>query len=127
MLKKLNEDLDLLIRHLEIAKTIAENEPTTASKLEKLMGISRNQVRCSLHALEQHGYIRISGKGEIKAVWTQEKNDQLGVDVVEFVWKILMTGYPDIEENRKKGIALILLIRKIAAAAVEILEEKKKI
>jgi predicted transcriptional regulator len=65
MLSKLEEELDLIQRHVNILKLVIKNEPLGIIKLSEMSGIAQHKVRYSLRILEQQGIIRPSPQGAI--------------------------------------------------------------
>lgn len=65
MLSKLEEELDLIQRHVNILKLVIKNEPIGIIKLSEMSGIAQHKVRYSLRILEQQGIIRPSPQGAI--------------------------------------------------------------
>ena len=64
-------ELDILKRHVQILKTLKENQPMGIIKLSELTGYPQHMVRYSLRILEQDGLIEPSPQG---AVTTEDVN-----------------------------------------------------
>ncbi|RLF60653.1 MAG: hypothetical protein DRN25_02130 [Thermoplasmata archaeon] len=65
MLENLENEIDLLKRHLTVLKLVIENEPIGIVKLSELSGIPQHKVRYSLRVLEHRGLIKPSFQGAI--------------------------------------------------------------
>ena len=72
MLHKMKEEIELLSRHIMIARAVADNQPIGIMKLSELLDLPSHRIRYSLHVLEQLGYIRASPEG---AVATEKARD----------------------------------------------------
>lgn len=64
-------ELDILKRHINVLKTLKENQPMGIIKLSELTNYPQHMVRYSLRILEQDGLIEPSPQG---AVTTEEVN-----------------------------------------------------
>ena len=65
----LETELDILKRHVDVLKTLRENQPMGIIKLSELTGYPQHMVRYSLRILEQDGLIEPYPQG---AITTQE-------------------------------------------------------
>lgn len=63
MLSRIEEELDLLERHIEILKLVLENEPIGIIKLSEISHTPQHKIRYSLRLLEQNGMIKPSPRG----------------------------------------------------------------
>ncbi len=63
MLEKLRDEIELIERHLSIARAVIEHEPIGIIKLAEVLNQPQHRVRYSLRVLEQMGYIRASSTG----------------------------------------------------------------
>ena len=72
MLKKMKDEIELLSRHLEVAKAVADHQPIGIMKLSELLDLPSHRIRYSLHVLEQLGYIRASPEGSCRNSQTHE-------------------------------------------------------
>ena len=61
----LENELDILKRHIFVLKTLKENEPVGIIKLSELTGHPQHMVRYSLRILEQEGLIEPSPHGAV--------------------------------------------------------------
>jgi len=62
-------EMDILKRHVDVLKTLRENQPMGIIKLSELTGYPQHMVRYSLRILEQDNLIEPSPQG---AITTQE-------------------------------------------------------
>ncbi|MBT8508673.1 hypothetical protein AZH53_09680 [Methanomicrobiaceae archaeon CYW5] len=74
MLEKLRSEVELVARHLEVVRVVAENQPIGIMKLAEMTGEPSHRIRYSLKVLESQGYIRASPSG---AVVTEAADEML--------------------------------------------------
>ncbi len=67
----IENELDILKRHMHVLETLQEHQPMGIIKLSELTGYPQHMVRYSLHILEQEGLIEPSSRG---AVTTAKKD-----------------------------------------------------
>jgi predicted transcriptional regulator len=72
MLKKMKDEIELLSRHIGVARAVADHEPIGIMKLAELLNLPSHRIRYSLHVLEQLGYIRASSDGAVATALTEE-------------------------------------------------------
>lgn len=65
MLEKMKDEIELLSRHLQVARAVADNQPIGIMKLSELLDLPSHRIRYSLHVLEQLGYICASPDGAV--------------------------------------------------------------
>jgi len=65
MLDRLENEIEMLERHLEVLNAVVVGEPVGISKLSEATGHSKYKVRYSLRILEQEGLIKPSPYGAI--------------------------------------------------------------
>jgi predicted transcriptional regulator len=85
MLKKMKDEIELLSRHIEVAKAVADHEPIGIMKLAELLDLPSHRIRYSLHVLEQLGYIRASPEGAVATLQTAELFQHLNGDLDELI------------------------------------------
>jgi len=85
MLKKMKDEIELLSRHIEVARAVANHQPIGIMKLSELLALPSHRIRYSLHVLEQLGYIRASPDGAVATVLTEELFVHLNDDLDELV------------------------------------------
>jgi predicted transcriptional regulator len=83
MLKKMRDEIELLSRHLDVARAVAEHQPIGIMKLSELLDLPSHRIRYSLHVLEQLGYIRASPDGAIATTRTIDLFAHLNEDLDE--------------------------------------------
>ncbi len=69
---KIETELELLQRHVEILKAVKDHEPIGIIRLSEITGHPQHKVRYSLRILEQESLIEPSAQG---AVTTDQLND----------------------------------------------------
>ncbi len=65
MLDRLENEIEMLERHLEVLNAVVIGEPIGISKLSEMTGHSKYKIRYSLRILEQEGLIKPSPYGAI--------------------------------------------------------------
>lgn len=85
MLKKMKDEIELLSRHIDVARAVADHQPIGIMKLAELLNLPSHRIRYSLHVLEQLGYIRASTEGAVATALTEELFAHLNVDLDELV------------------------------------------
>lgn len=74
--KKVEDEIQILQRHILMLKTVRKHEPIGIIRLGELLGLPDHKVRYSLRILEQEGIIEPSTEG---AVTTPKVNEFLQV------------------------------------------------
>ena len=69
------KELDLLIRHIDILKTVKDHGPIGIIRLSQVTGQPQHVVRYSLRTLEHDGVIKPSSQG---AIVTDKVHETLG-------------------------------------------------
>jgi predicted transcriptional regulator len=85
MLNKMKDEIELLSRHIEVARAVAEHEPIGIMKLSELLDLPSHRIRYSLHVLEQLGYIRASTDGAVATERTVELFAHLNEDLEDII------------------------------------------
>ena len=85
MLKKMKDEIELLSRHIDVARAVADHQPIGIMKLAELLNLPSHRIRYSLHILEQLGYIRASTEGAVATALTEELFTHLNVDLDELM------------------------------------------
>ena len=62
---KLESEIELLQRHVQMLKAIMDNEPIGIIRLSELLDYPQHKVRYSLRILEQEGLIKPSPEGAV--------------------------------------------------------------
>ena len=85
MLNKMKDEIELVSRHLDVARAVAEHQPIGIMKLSELLTLPSHRIRYSLHVLEQLGYIRASPDGAVATTRTIELFTHLNEDLDELL------------------------------------------
>jgi predicted transcriptional regulator len=85
MIKKLKAEIELLGRHIEVARTVAGHQPIGIMKLSEILDLPSHRIRYSLHVLEQLGYIRASSEGAVATDRTRELFAHLDGDLDDII------------------------------------------
>jgi predicted transcriptional regulator len=85
MLKKIKDEIELLSRHIDVARAVVDNQPIGIMKLSELLDLPPHRIRYSLHVLEQLGYIRASPDGAVAAPEASRLLLHLGEDLDELI------------------------------------------
>jgi len=85
MIEKMKDEIDLIRRHLEVARAVADHEPIGIMKLSELLDQPSHRIRYSLHVLEQLGYIKASPEGAVATTRTVELFSHLNEDLDELI------------------------------------------
>jgi predicted transcriptional regulator len=84
MIDRLEKEVDMLERHLQVLRMVIENEPIGIVKMSNETGYPHHKVRYSLRVLEEENLIEPSSQGAITTESTQGFVDDLDdkVDVI---------------------------------------------
>jgi predicted transcriptional regulator len=84
MIDRLEKEVDMLERHLQVLRMVIENEPIGIVKMSNETGYPHHKVRYSLRVLEEENLIEPSSQGAITTESTQAFVDDLDdkVDVI---------------------------------------------
>lgn len=77
----MKEEIELLSRHIIVARTVANHQPIGIMKLAELLDLPSHRIRYSLHVLEQLGYIRASPDGAVATTKATELFLRLDVEL----------------------------------------------
>jgi predicted transcriptional regulator len=72
MLDKLQQEIELIGRHLEVVHVVVAHQPIGIMKLADLLDLPYHRVRYSLRVLEQGGYIRATPSGAMATPRAEE-------------------------------------------------------
>ncbi len=81
MLNRMKDEIELVSRHLDVARAVADHQPIGIMKLSELLDLPAHRIRYSLHVLEQEGYIRASPEGAVATPRTLELFEDLNVNI----------------------------------------------
>jgi predicted transcriptional regulator len=65
MLSRVEEEIELLERHMKILRLVIESEPIGIIKLSEASKMPQHKIRYSLRVLEQNGMIKPSQRGAV--------------------------------------------------------------
>lgn len=85
MLNRMKAEIELVSRHLDVARAVAEHQPIGIMKLSELLDLPAHRIRYSLHVLEQEGYIRASPEGAVATPRTIELFEDLNENIAAIV------------------------------------------
>jgi predicted transcriptional regulator len=85
MLKKMRDEIELLSRHIDVARAVADHQPIGIMKLAEQLDLPSHRIRYSLHVLEQLGYIRASPDGAVATALTEDLFANLNDDLDELI------------------------------------------
>jgi len=77
MIDRLEKEVDMLERHLQVLQMVIENEPIGIVKMSNETGYPHHKVRYSLRVLEEENLIEPSSQGAITTEDTHEFVDDL--------------------------------------------------
>jgi predicted transcriptional regulator len=77
MIDRLEKEVDMLERHLQVLSMVIENEPIGIVKMSNETGYPHHKVRYSLRVLEEENLIEPSSQGAITTDRTEEFVDEL--------------------------------------------------
>ena len=87
MIDKIEDDLELLARHIKMLRAIRANEPIGIIRLSEVTDLPKHKIRYSLRLLEKDGVISPSPEG----ARTNESFDSYMSDVKDYISKIKRT------------------------------------
>ena len=90
------KELDLLIRHIDVLKTVRDHGPIGIIRLSQLTGQPQHVIRYSLRTLENDGVIRPSAQG---AIVTDKIHESLGT--LQSTLDDMITTMSDIKKKLK--------------------------
>jgi predicted transcriptional regulator len=77
MIDRLEKEVDMLERHLQVLQMVIENEPIGIVKMSNETGYPHHKVRYSLRVLEEENLIEPSSQGAITTEDTHDFVDDL--------------------------------------------------
>jgi predicted transcriptional regulator len=90
------KELDLLIRHIDVLKTVRDHGPIGIIRLSQITGQPQHVIRYSLRTLEHGGIIKPSSQG---AIITDKVHDTLGT--LESTLDDMITTMTDLKKKLK--------------------------
>jgi predicted transcriptional regulator len=88
MIDRLEKEVDMLERHLQVLKMVIENEPIGIVKMSNETGYPHHKVRYSLRVLEEENLIEPSSQGAITTERTDEFVEELDDKLQDIVSKV---------------------------------------
>jgi predicted transcriptional regulator len=88
MIDRLEKEVDMLERHLQVLRMVINNEPIGIVKMSNETGYPHHKVRYSLRVLEEENLIEPSSQGAITTDRTAEFVDELDDKIDETVEKL---------------------------------------
>lgn len=85
MLKRMKDEIELMSRHIDVARAVVDNQPIGIMKLSELLDLPSHRIRYSLHVLEQLGYIRASPDGAVATPKAKELLSHLNENLDELI------------------------------------------
>jgi predicted transcriptional regulator len=98
MIDRLEKEVDMLERHLQVLQMVIENEPIGIVKMSNETGYPHHKVRYSLRVLEEENLIEPSSQGAITTEDTQQFVDDLDDKLDETIDKLDEMKLEDIAE-----------------------------
>jgi predicted transcriptional regulator len=90
------KELDLLMRHIDVLKTVRDHGPIGIIRLSQVTGQPQHVIRYSLRTLEHDGIIKPSAQG---AVVTEKIHETLGT--IESTLNDMITTMSDLKKKLK--------------------------
>ena len=98
MIDRLEKEVDMLERHLQVLKMVIDNEPIGIVKMSNETGYPHHKVRYSLRVLEEENLIEPSSQGAITTERTEEFVDELDEKLNDIVQKLQSMKIEDAAE-----------------------------
>ncbi len=98
MIDRLEKEVDMLERHLQVLRMVIENEPIGIVKMSNETGYPHHKVRYSLRVLEEENLIEPSSQGAIKTDRTHDFVDDLDNKVDDIIDKLETMKIDDVAE-----------------------------
>jgi len=88
MIDRLEKEVDMLERHLQVLRMVIENEPIGIVKMSNETGYPHHKVRYSLRVLEEENLIEPSSQGAITTEDTEDFVDDLDGKIDHIIDKL---------------------------------------
>ena len=98
---KLEEEMDIVKRHIHVLRMVMENQPIGIIKLAQIMDLPEHKVRYSLRILEQERFIEPSPEGA-KITKRTKKEIKAVKESLERIIQCAQTMLEETEEIEKK-------------------------
>ena len=63
--KRIYDELELLSRHIRVLEVVMKKQPVGIIRMSQILGLEEHEVRRSLAALENNGFIRPTPNGAV--------------------------------------------------------------
>jgi predicted transcriptional regulator len=97
MIDRLEKEVDMLERHLQVLRMVIRNEPIGIVKMSNETGYPHHKVRYSLRVLEEESLIEPSSQGAVTTEHTQTFIDDLGGKLDDIIDKLESMKIEDLE------------------------------
>ncbi|NLI74640.1 MAG: hypothetical protein GX369_07755 [Euryarchaeota archaeon] len=87
--RKIENEIELLQRHVHMLKAIRENEPIGIIRLSELLNHPQHKVRYSMRILEQEGLIQPSPEGAVTTEEAKAFMEQIR-EVLDYIERTVM-------------------------------------
>ncbi|MFB6084540.1 MAG: hypothetical protein ABEJ94_09880 [Halorientalis sp.] len=98
MIDRLEKEVDMLERHLQVLRMVIESEPIGIVKMSNETGYPHHKVRYSLRVLEEENLIEPSSQGAITTEQTSEFVDDLDEKIDNIIEKLDDMKIEDVAE-----------------------------
>ncbi len=88
MIDRLEKEVDMLERHLQVLRMVIQNEPIGIVKMSNETGYPHHKVRYSLRVLEEENLIEPSSQGAITTEKTKEFLNELDEKIDNVISKM---------------------------------------
>jgi predicted transcriptional regulator len=88
MIDRLEKEVDMLERHLQVLRMVIEHEPIGIVKMSNETGYPHHKVRYSLRVLQEEDLIEPSSQGAITTERTSEFVEELDAKVDDIIAKL---------------------------------------
>ncbi len=88
MIDRLEKEVEMLERHLEVLRMVIDNEPIGIVKMSNETGHPHHKVRYSLRVLEEEDLIEPSSQGAVTTDRTKEFVEELDEHLEETIGKL---------------------------------------
>ncbi|MDX1746952.1 MAG: hypothetical protein R3324_13520 [Halobacteriales archaeon] len=97
MIDRLEKEVDMLERHLQVLRMVIDNEPIGIVKMSNETGYPHHKVRYSLRVPEEESLIEPSSQGAVTTEHTQGFIEDLGGKVDEIIGQLDSMKIEDLE------------------------------
>lgn len=83
LIEKMDEDIEMLHRHIAMLRAIRDNEPIGIIKLSEITGLPKHKIRYSLRLLEKDKVISPSQEGAVTTELYEKYMTDMGAYIVK--------------------------------------------